>query len=753
MDRITDYPNMPNGQEMTCPGDKMDWTGLTTMIFGCKAIFVLYIAWYLHLLSNSLYYFASILDPDQARLLVGPGQDPDCGTIFSLSIFLSFYLFTSFANILDPDQAWQNVTPDLEPYCLIFFKTSTSTYTYMYILAISSYLELYYLTSFISNTSTFTYMYILSISPYLGSFIANSMDPDQARQNVASDLEPYCLTFLKTTSPTYIYMYILAMSSYLGSFIANSLDPDQARQNVASDLEPYCLNFLKTTSPTYIYMYILAIYSYLGSFIANSLDPDQARQNVASDLEPYCLTHLKTTSPTYIYMYILAMSSYLGFFKANNLDPDQARENVAPHLELYCLIFFIICIPPYILSLSPYLGSLLANSLDPDQTRQSVLSYLELYCLVFYTYLHPYIYMYIKPYIVVFSSLAISNSSKNRVGSFAFRVADAHMSLSQSGCRMTRVFVPHELQYINVHRSVQDCYSASILDLDQDRQKVGSDLDPKCLMVCSCIYIPVYHPPLHTCTKRSPLIIILTFTPAHLLTPMLTCIYYIATRNIGPFALRVAGDLWSLSCSECNGAELCISNGSHLCGSAQDYGRLSKFIPERNTITLFLLAYVCCCCCCQYYYCYDIVKLDSFIYFQDIQWVFNTCQNFYISITLLHVYTCNLATVELLGIPVYMFVYIYLKTLNRLLDTCMIIYCTGQSIFEFTSVLLRNEVPVLGVFAVHFTLYKLLINFSTCQLSPLLARQLSLYLGSFRELNSLQCIKGLASLILSLKWI
>ena len=705
MDRITDYPNMPNGQEMTCPGDKMDWTGLTTMIFCCKAIFVLYIAWYLHLLSNSLYYFASILDPDQARLLVGPGQDPDCGTILSLSIFLSFYLFTSFANILDPDQAWQNVTPDLEPYCLIFFKTSNSTYTYMYILAISSYLELYYLTSFISNTSTFTYMYILSISPYLGSFIANSLGPDQARQNVASDLEPYCLTFLKTTSPTYIYMYILAMSSYLGSFIANSLDPDQVRQNVASDLEPYCLTFLKTNSPTYIYMYILA------------------------------------------------MSSYLGFFKANNLDPDQARENVAPHLELYCLIFFIICIPPYILSLSPYLGSLLANSLDPDQTRQSVLSYLELYCLVFYTYLHPYIYMYIKPYIVVFSSLAISNFSKNRVGSFAFRVADAHMSLSQSGCRMTGVFVPHELQYINVHRSVQDCYSASILDLDQDRQKVGSDLDPKCLMVCSCIYIPAYHPPLHTCTKSSPLIIILTFTPAHLLTPMLTCIYYIATRNIGPFALRVVGALWSLSCSECNRAELCISNGSHLCGSAQDYGRLSKFIPERNTITLFLLAYVCCCCCCQYYYCYDIVKLDSFIYFQDIQWVFNTCQNFYISITLLHVYTCNLATVELLGIPVYMLVYIYLKTLNRLLFTCMIIYCTGQSIFEFTSVLLRNKVPVLGVFAVHFTLYKLLINFSTCQLSPLLARQLSLYLGSFRELNSLQCIKGLASLILSLKWI
>ena len=199
---------MPNGQEMTCPGDKMDWTGIPTTIFGYKAIFVLHIAWYFYLLSNLPYYFASSLDPDQAQLFVGPGQDPHWVTFLSLSIFLSFYLFTSSAKILDPDQAWQNVTPDLEPYCLIFFKTSTSTYTYMYILAISSYLELYYLTSFISNTSTITYMYILSISPYQGSFIANSLDPDQARQNVASDLEPYCLTFLKTNSPTYIYTCI-----------------------------------------------------------------------------------------------------------------------------------------------------------------------------------------------------------------------------------------------------------------------------------------------------------------------------------------------------------------------------------------------------------------------------------------------------------------------------------------------------------------------------------------------------------------
>ena len=153
---------------MTCPGDKMDWTGLTTMIFGCKAIFVLYIAWYLHLLSNSLYYFASILDPDQARLLVGPGQDPDCGTILSLSIFLSFYLFTSSANILDPDQAWQNVTPDPEPYCLIFFKTSNSTYTYMYILAISSYLEL--LLDFLYIQYFYIYLHVYLINFPLSGF-------------------------------------------------------------------------------------------------------------------------------------------------------------------------------------------------------------------------------------------------------------------------------------------------------------------------------------------------------------------------------------------------------------------------------------------------------------------------------------------------------------------------------------------------------------------------------------------------------
>ena len=540
-------------------------------------------------------------------------------------------------------------------------------------------------------------MYTLSLSTYLVFLLANSLDPDQARRNVASDLEPYCLTLFINYSPSYIYMYILSLSTYLGFHLANSLDPDQARRNVASDLEPYCLTLFINYSLSYIYMYNLSLSTYLGFLSANSLDPDQARRNVAPDLEPYCLTLLITYSPLYIYMYTLSLSTYL---------------------ELYCLA-------------------------------------------VLYTYLLVNIYMYINTICIVFLSLTVGIFSKIKVSPFALRVADAHRSISHSGWKMTRVFEPNELQCTDFHGFIQVCYSANSLDLDWGRQKVGPDRGPKCLMVCSlvnilnsyfclasCTYIPLKLLSLHICTKISPHTIILTFMSAHLLASMLMCIYYF----IRLFALRGAGALWSLSRSGCEEAEPCIPNCSKYCGPAQADEHLPKSVPERNIIVLLLLVHVCCCCCgCQYYYYYNFVKLGSFI--QDIQWVFNTCHDNYIWITRLHVYTCNLATVELLGIPVYMLVYIYLKTLNRLLDTCMIIYCTGQSIFEFTSVLLRNEVPVLGVFAFHFTLYKLLINFSTCQLSPLLARQLSLNFGSYRELNSLQCIKGLASLIWSLKWI
>ena len=267
------------------------------------------------------------------------------------------------------------------------------------------------------------------------------------------------------------------------------------------------------------------------------------------------------------------------------------------------------------------------------------------------------------------------------------------------GWKMTRVFEPNELQCTDFHGFIQVCYSANSLDLDWGQQKVGPDRGPKCLTVCSlvnilnfyfclasCTYIPLNLLSLHICTKISPHTIILTFMSAHLLASMLMCIYYF----IRLFALRGAGALWSFSRSGCKEAEPCIPNFSKYCGPAQVDEHLPKSVPERNIIVLLLLVHVCCCCCCcQYYYYYNFVKLV----------LYKTLNGYLIHATTIifgsRYFMYTLVTWRRLNYWVYLCT--CLKTLNRLLDTCMIIYCTGQSIFEFTSVLLRNEVPIFAL--------------------------------------------------------
>ena len=69
---------------------------------------------------------------------------------------------------------------------------------------------------------------------------------------------------------------------------ANSLDTDQARQNVGPDLCPNCLQKLSAdkTSSHQNHLFRKNLRA------ANSLDKDQARQNVRPDLCPNCLQKL-----------------------------------------------------------------------------------------------------------------------------------------------------------------------------------------------------------------------------------------------------------------------------------------------------------------------------------------------------------------------------------------------------------------------------------------------------------------------------
>ena len=76
---------------------------------------------------------------------------------------------------------------------------------------------------------------------------ANTLDPDQALQNVGPDLDlshflvvEYIIinhrTIYRNRPPTLTLCLLIMLIIF-----ANTLDPDQARRNVGSDLDPNCL--------------------------------------------------------------------------------------------------------------------------------------------------------------------------------------------------------------------------------------------------------------------------------------------------------------------------------------------------------------------------------------------------------------------------------------------------------------------------------------------------------------------------------
>ena len=98
--------------------------------------------------------------------------------------------------------------------------------------------------------------------------------------------------------------YLLVQSADMP--FANSLDQDQAQQNVGPDLGTNCMGRLSADDrvktcvnpssdtinlqqTTFSYFDVFIFCYHLLIAFANSLNPDQARQNVGPDLDPICL--------------------------------------------------------------------------------------------------------------------------------------------------------------------------------------------------------------------------------------------------------------------------------------------------------------------------------------------------------------------------------------------------------------------------------------------------------------------------------
>ncbi|KAH3791698.1 hypothetical protein DPMN_145187 [Dreissena polymorpha] len=100
--------------------------------------------------------------------------------------------------------------------------------------------------------------FIFDIAPQFGALIvfaehcgnrvvkafANSLDPDETPQNVASHLDPNCKPLrLASYRHTYMYVHLVQCGNRILKAFANSLDPDETPQNVASHQDPNSLLF------------------------------------------------------------------------------------------------------------------------------------------------------------------------------------------------------------------------------------------------------------------------------------------------------------------------------------------------------------------------------------------------------------------------------------------------------------------------------------------------------------------------------
>ena len=127
------------------------------------------------------------------------GPDKQITWLDFQDLFFVYYchLLTSYANSLNLDQVQQNVGSDLDPTCLLDFQ------------------DLFFL--------------LLPSADKLCKQFGPRLGPTKRRVWSRSDL------FARFSGSLFFY-YCHLLTSY-----ANSLDPDQVRQNVGSDLDPTCL--------------------------------------------------------------------------------------------------------------------------------------------------------------------------------------------------------------------------------------------------------------------------------------------------------------------------------------------------------------------------------------------------------------------------------------------------------------------------------------------------------------------------------